>query len=293
MQHTPVLLQESVEALALTPGLRVIDATGGSGGHSLLLAERVGAAGQLLVIDQDPEALPRIAERLHTFPQAQICLGNFRSIELIAVKEGFVPVAGVLFDLGVSSEQIEQSGRGFSFLREEPLLMTLGSGPYAFTAETIVNEWEEEVIADIIFGYGEETAARRIAKAIVDARRKAPFKNSRELAETVSAAHPRRGGRIHPATKTFQALRIAVNDELGALREGLSGAFHILQKGGRLSVISFHALEARIIKEFFKQKEVEGSGRRIHKHAIRPTREEVLANPRSRSASLYTLQKLS
>lgn len=291
MRHVPVLLHTVGDILTLSPGDCAIDATGGSGGHSELLAETVGKEGRLLILDQDPEAIARLTERFSSFPQVSLYKANFRTVREVAEKLSLPPVQAVLFDLGMSSEQIESSGRGFSFLRDEPLLMTQGDGEHVFTAMDIVNTWEEQNLADVIFSYGEEPAARRIAKAIVAARRRELITSSEVLARIVGEVKGGHRGRIHPATKTFQALRIAVNDELGALKEGLEGAWHILSSGGRIAVITFHGIEARIVKQFLKEKKQEGAGTILTRHAVRATREEVLANPRARSASLYALNK--
>jgi len=292
MRHVPVLLHTTLDILALSDGDTAIDATGGSGGHAQALAEAVGESGRLLVLDQDTGAITRLTQTLAPYPQTLIHQANFRTIAQVTQELEFPPAAGILFDLGVSSEQIEESGRGFSFLRDEPLRMTMGGEEHIFTAEDIVNDWEEDTLADIIYGYGQERAARRIAKAIVEARRgNNRITSSLVLAKIVEDAKGGRHGRIHPATKTFQALRIAVNDELGALREGLQGAWSVLAKGGHIAVITFHGLEARIVKEFLKEKKQEGTGTVLTPHAVRPTREEELANPRARSASLYALIK--
>ena len=254
MRHIPVLLHTAVDILALSPGDCALDTTGGSGGHTEVLAKIVGPTGKLLVLDQDPEAVARLTERFSSYPQTYVHKANFRTLAEVTQKLSLPLVQGVLFDLGMSSEQLESSGKGFSFLRDEPLLMTQGDGDYSFTAEDIVNTWEEATLADIIYGYGEENAARRIAKAIVTARRHSPIKSSQVLAHIVKGAVGGRHGRIHPATKTFQALRIAVNDELRALTEGLTGAWRILAPGGKIAVITFHGIEARIVKQFLKEK---------------------------------------
>jgi len=291
MRHIPVLLHTVSDILTLSHGDVAVDATGGSGGHARMLAKKVGPSGTLLVLDQDGEAVARLTEVLAPYPQAQIRNANFRTIAQVAQECSLPPAQGILFDLGISSEQIEESGRGFSFLRDEPLQMTLGAVGNDFTALDIINTWDESTLADIIYGYGEEHAARRIAQAIVVERRKAAIASSLVLATIVSNAKGGRHGRIHPATKTFQALRIVVNDELGALEEGLSGAWSILASQGRMAMITFHALEARIVKRFLKEKKGEGSGTILTAHALRPTRDEVLSNPRARSASLYALSK--
>jgi 16S rRNA (cytosine1402-N4)-methyltransferase len=209
-------------------------------------------------------------------------------------KLGITVIDGVAFDLGFSSMQIEESGRGFSFLKDEPLSMALQSDPkhVAFTAEDIVNGWDESDIANVIFGYGEERYARRIAQALVEARETQKITTTGQLVEIIKDAVPGRykTGAIHPATRTFQALRIAVNDELNALKEGLQKAYDLLAPSKRMAVVSFHSLEDRIVKEFSKEKEADGATR-ITKKPIVPTSDEVRTNPRSRSAKLRILEK--
>ena len=212
----------------------------------------------------------------------------------------------ILLDLGLSSDELENSGRGFTFQKDEPLLMTMGDpAKYPFTAATIVNSWKEEDIANVIFGYGEDRYARRIARAIVAYREKKSIETSGELAEIVKSAVPTFGrsfngrpAKIHPATKTFQALRIAVNDELGALKEGLAKGYERLAPGGKMAVISFHSLEDRIVKEFFKdkaKKERSKEGKKadqiITKKPIIASPQEIAENPRSRSAKLRIILK--
>ncbi len=220
---------------------------------------------------------------------------NFRNIDKVLDEAGVSQVDGILFDLGLSSNQIEESGRGFSFKTEEPLLMTMKKNPQSsdITAHEIVNSWSEESLADIIYGYGEDRFARRIAKAIVMARAVRPIDTAGELAEIVASAVPRFGfKKINPATKTFQAIRIAVNDELGALKTALPKAFDRLSRGGRMSVISFHSLEDRIVKRYFKEKGDLGQAKIITKKPITPSPEEIAENPRSRSAKLRILEKI-
>jgi 16S rRNA (cytosine1402-N4)-methyltransferase len=204
-------------------------------------------------------------------------------------------VTKALFDLGWSGYQLE-SGRGFSFLRDEPLIMTYASEPKgALTAETIVNSWQEESIVSILSGWGEERYARRIAHAISHARRKKRITTTTELVDVIRSAVPRAyaHGRLHPATKTFQALRIAVNDEMGALTEGLTACWQRLLPGGRIAVITFHSIEDRAVKRLFLEWSQSGEGERITRSPIVPSRKEVRANPRSRSAKLRVIRKIS
>jgi 16S rRNA (cytosine1402-N4)-methyltransferase len=256
--------------------------------------------GQVNVIglDRDPEALVRAEMKLKGQAH-KVILENesFRDLDKVLAKQGVSEVQMILLDLGLSSDQltpaIEGSGRGFSFLRDEPLLMTMGDpAKYPFTAKEIVNSWEENVLADIIFGYGEERFARRIARAMINYREKKTIETSGELAEIVKMSVPAfyRRGKTHPATKTFQALRIAVNDELGALKEGLKKGFDCLSPGGRMAVISFHSLEDRIVKNFYKEVSQNG-GLIVTKKPIVPGDQEIAENPRSRSAKLRVIEK--
>ena len=277
MKHRPVLLNEAIEGLDLSEDSVVLDCTFGGGGHSKEILRRYPGT-KIIAIDEDEEVTAEKGISLHH--------ENFRNLDKVL---GDRKVDAILFDLGFSSDQLESSGRGFSFLKDEPLLMTMNEKA-DLTAEVIVNNWSEESIADIIYGYSEERRARTIAKAIVRAREKAPIKTTRELVAIIERVVPR-NGKIHPATKTFQALRIAVNDELGALKEGLEKGFSSLKGGGRVAVISFHSLEDRIVKNFNKEKAKSGQGKLINKKPIRPNKEELKENKRARSAKLRILQK--
>ena len=209
-------------------------------------------------------------------------------------KRGITKITKALFDLGWSSYQLD-SGRGFSFSRDEPLLMTYSKEGALVTAATIVNEWQESTIADIIYGFGEERYSRKIAKAIVERRQKKPFTTSAELAEFIKTVvpPPYAHGRIHPATRTFQALRMAVNDELGALHAGIRSAFEMLGPGGRIAVISFHSVEDRAVKHLFASLEKNGVGKRLTKKPIVASADELKSNPRARSAKLRVIEKVS
>lgn len=296
--HIPVLLQSTIEGLNLKTGETVLDATLGLGGHAKAICEKIGSTGTLIGLDQDRGTLTLSEHELSDYSTRKIFkLGNFRNLKKLLAEEGIVQVEAVLFDLGFSSRQMDESGRGFSFQRAEPLLMTLTDEitPETLTAADIVNSWSEENLADIIYGYGEERASRKIAAAIVAAREQKLIETSLELAEIIKVAVGRsfgRSGRIHPATKTFQALRIAVNDELGALREGLTAAWEILPIGGRIAVITFHSLEARIVKEFIVTEKKKGGLELVIKKVVKPNREEILANARSRSAQLRIFKKI-
>ncbi len=285
--HQSVLLNEVIDGLNLSPRATVVDGTFGGGGHSLEICKRYPGI-KIIAFDQDASALDRGRAKMRGC-NVEFLNQNFREI-------GGVEADAVMLDLGLSSDQLTPpqgvSGRGFSFMKDEPLLMTMkeNPGPEDLTAMEIVNTWEEQSIADIIYGYGEEKLSRRIARAIVEARQKGKITTSRELAEIIESAVGRRG-RIHPATKTFQALRIAVNDELGALTEGLKRAFDILKPQGRLAVISFHSLEDRIVKKFYKAKVAGGEAELVNRKIITPRAKEIENNPRARSAKLRILEK--
>lgn len=294
--HKPVLLQEVLHALAIREDDIVLDATLGGAGHARELVKMLGAKGMFIGIDADRAAIERAREALHeAISSVHFIEGNFRDVVSHTGKHEIPHITKALFDLGWSGYQLV-AGRGFSFLKDEPLLMTYVAvpSPETLTAETIVNTWKEESITDVIFGWGEERFARQIAKAIVATRKEKPIQTSRELADIVRASVPAfyRKGRISPATKTFQALRIAVNDEMGALKEGLAGAWKLLVAGGRLAVITFHSVEDREVKRLMKEWIADGSGTLLTKSPLRPSREEMLANPRARSAKLRVIEKI-
>lgn len=293
--HVPVLLHEVIRGLDLAVGATAVDATVGGGGYTKAMCDAVGPKGRVIGFDEDETALERGVEacggsRCSFVP----VLSNFRHMREKLTELGVEAIDGVAFDLGFSTFQLETAGRGFSFLRDEPLVMTFSSreGGRPFTAEAIVNGWSEETLSNILFGYGEERYSRQIAKAIVEARRKAPIATTAALADVVKSAVPARyrNGPLHPATKTFQALRIAVNDELAALSEGLAGAFESLRPGGKMAVVSFHSIEDRIVKNFFKDRVAEGATL-LAKKPIAPTLQEMRTNPRSRSAKLRLIQR--
>ncbi len=294
--HATVLLHEAIENLCIQSGDTVVDATLGGAGHARAIAQKLGAKGILIGFDLDGSAIERTKKALEDIrkPAIHLVNANFRNLSSVLAELNVTHIDKALFDLGWSGYQLE-AGRGFSFLKDEPLLMTYSAnpGPNALTASTIVNEWREESIADIIFGWGEERCARRIAKKIIESRAKEPIRTSLQLAEIIRSAVPPayRHGRIHPATRTFQALRIAVNDELGSLKEGLTGAWQMLAQGGRIAVITFHSIEDREVKQMFVKWEREGEGRRANRSPIRPSAEEIKANPRARSAKLRVIEK--
>ena len=295
--HVPVLLQSTIELLDIKEGETIVDATLGLGGHAKEMAKRLGQRGTLIGFDADVELLAKAKENLQNISSRMIFINtNFRNLKSALAKEGIEKIDKVLFDLGLNSEQLDKSERGFTFQKNESLLMTFNPQieKETLTAKEIVNNWSEESLADIIYGYGEERSARKIANAIIRARAEKPIATTFDLIEIIEKVLPARlrHGRIHFATKTFQALRITVNDEIGALSEGLDGAWEKLSDGGRVAALSFHGLEAKTIKKIFKTKVTEGSGKLVNKKAIKPTGAEILANPRSRSAQLRVIQKI-
>lgn len=286
--HTSVMPEEVMRDLAVAPTDTVIDATIGGAGHFSQFFAALGADGVLVGIDADPEAVERartvVAEdRREARPVVHLICDNFRNLSRILDRLEIGMADKVLFDLGWSSYQL--TGRGLSFKSaDEPLLMTYGEG--SVTAAEIVNSYTEEELSRILWDLGEERFARKIAKAIVAARKKGRILTAGKLAQVIEDAVPvfYKKGRIHPATKTFQALRIAANDELGALREGLAAALSRTGKGGKVAVLSFHSIEDRIVKEMLRAAEDRGEGEAGK--ALPPSRAEVVANRRSRSAKL-------
>lgn len=296
MAHLPVLLQSTIEALDLKPGERVLDATVGNGGHARLISDQIGPTGFLVGLDADTDSIKRAVALLKTGPAPfKLLKANFRDLATVMVANQLGPFDAILFDLGWSSDQLEASGRGFSFLRDEPLLMTLNNevGPDDTTAEVIINEWSPASLETILTGFGEERFAKAIAQAIVTARDQQPIQTTFDLVAIIEGATPAwyRQRKIHVATKTFQALRMAVNAELDTLLAGLDGAWQVLAPGGRLAVISFHSLEARLVKNWFRDQVKAETGTLLTKKVIKPDRPEQLSNPRSRSAQLRVIKK--
>ena len=292
--HVPVLLKEAINFLAVKPGGLYVDATVGLGGHSYEVARRLGRLGRLIGLDKDPAALERASARLAQLdddaPHIELVHSSFAELAS-RVEEGSVD--GILADLGVSSLQFDDASRGFSFRTEAPLDMRMDpqSGQ---TAEQVVNQLSERELADLIYEFGEERRSRRIARAICRAR---PIRSTQHLADVVSAAArpmnlPGGKGTIHPATQTFQALRIYVNRELDDLRELLVSAPRVLKSEGRLVVISFHSLEDRMVKDAMRDGAHAGVYRLLTKKPVVAGEEEVRANPRSRSAKLRAAGKL-
>ena len=297
--HIPVLLNEVIKFLDPKPGNIILDATADGGEHAIAIAEKVLPNGKLIGIEQDNGILEELRIKIENrYPELKknniLINGNFRDIDKLLKPLNIGALDGVLYDLGMSSLQLEESGRGFTFLKDEPLLMTykFPVRPGDLTAKEILNTWPEKEIADILFHYGEERYSRRIARNIVARRAKESFKSTFELAALVKQSVPYRPfHRIHPATKTFQALRIAVNDELKAISESLEKVWQFLIPGSRLVIISFHSLEDRIAKNFLKNKKQEGEADIKTPKPITATEEEISLNPRSRSAKLRAAVK--
>ena len=295
--HIPVLLQEVIENLSLKEGMTILDCTLGGGGHSREICSRIGRKGVLVGLDQDEASLAKVREGMKKCGCVFTAVNeNFRNLDAVLEQMHIQTVSGILFDLGLREDQLSASGRGFSFRRDEPLIMTFSSKLESdtLTAYEIVNAWSENEIGRILKEFGEERFARRIAKGIVTHRKIGPIKTTKDLVHIIEKSTPifYQRGRGHAARKTFQALRIAVNDELGALKEGLGKAAAMLTPGGRIAVISFHSLEDRIVKNFFRDKAKEGKAKLLTKKPIIPTDEEVKDNPRSRSAKLRVIEKI-
>ena len=313
-EHVPVLLTEATVGLAPRPGLICVDGTLGGGGHAEALLEATAPSGRLLGLDADPLAIERCQERLARFGERIVLRqGSFRRLAEFAADAGIPAVDAVLLDLGISSFQLGETERGFSFLADGPLDMRMDpTSP--LTAAEIVNTWPQEALADLIFRYGEEPRSRRIAAAIIRAR---PLNATGALAEVISRElGGKQGKRTHPATQVFQALRIAVNDELGALEAVLPQIVTLLTNGGRFAIIAFHSLEDRIVKQFIQREmrdcicELDARTRRqlgaaactcnhratlkaVTKKPILPTEAEITLNPRSRSAKLRIAERLA
>ena len=294
-KHESVLMHEALEALQVAPGDTVVDATIGGAGHFAGFLSKLGSDGVLIGIDADAEAVERgraayAADRRPDRPTAHLVNDNFRNLARVLERLAVGKVDKMLFDLGWSGFQLA-ANRGFSFRADEPLLMTYGES--GVTAADIVNSTSEEELADLIFTYGEERFSRPIARAIVAARKKERILMTGQLVAAIEAGTPRwyPERQIHPAPKTFQALRIAANDELASLREGITAALAALAPGGRLAVITFHSIEDRIVKNLLRDAAYAGKGSLSPKKPIVPSRAEIAANPRSRSAKLRVFER--
>lgn len=314
--HKSVLLDEAVENLALSPGQRIVDCTLGGGGHTMAILNKITPNGKVLAIDLDKTALNRFKERIskYSFCKNVILVNdNFDNIKKIVEKNNFNPVDGIVVDFGFSSDQIEDENSGLSFMRDGPLDMRYNKDQ-ELTAESIVNNWPESDLVRIFNDYGEEWMSEKIARAIIVSRDREAIRTTSQLTDVISSVK-RRIGKIHPATKVFQALRIAVNDELGVIERFLPQAIDVLNVGGRMSVITFHSLEDRIVKYFFKNIDVNNhacrvggseEGRKsrtcdspkrfniklINKKVIKPKWSEVKENRRARSAKLRVIEKV-
>ena len=283
--HTPVLLREVVDQLRPRSRGLYVDATVGGGGHATEILRASVPDGQLIGLDRDDEALAASRERLNEWgTRSQLVRANFGELEEALMSVGVTAVDGIVFDLGVSARQFDEPSRGFSFQQEGPLDMRMDRSQ-GVTAREVLHTASEKDLADIFYLYGEERRSRFIAKRIVAARRRAPIETTTQLADLIG---PRRG-KIHPATRVFQALRIYVNDELGNLKRGLEAATRVLRTGGRVVVISFHSLEDRIVKRYFKETPALHI---ITRKPVTATEEEIEQNPRARSAKLRVAEKL-
>ena len=306
--HETVLKEEAVESLRIQPEGVYVDCTVGGAGHSQMIANKLSPSGTLIGLDQDQEAINIARERLQSAKCRVILIKtNFRQIKQVVGHLGLSKVDGILFDLGVSSPQFDHQNRGFSYQKDAPLDMRMDQ-TQSFSAYQLVNEWSEKEIADILFRYGEERFSRRIARQIVLARKKQPIRTTFQLVELIKQAIPASARRTgsHPARRSFQAIRIAVNDELNVLQQTLQDALDLLKKHGRMCVITFHSLEDRICKQFFLEHATscicppeipvcvcnhQPLLRLITKKPIVPTKEEIKRNRRARSAKLRVIEK--
>jgi 16S rRNA (cytosine1402-N4)-methyltransferase len=305
--HAPVLLEEALEALAVSEAGRYLDATLGRGGHAAAILERLGEAGKLLAVDRDPEAIRAGQRRFVGDPRVSIVQGNFAELASIAAQAGFGSgFNGMLLDLGVSSPQLDDPARGFSFMRDGPLDMRMDPGAGPSAADWLADAPERE-LTQVLREFGEERHARRIARAVVKARAERPIESTRQLAELIAAAVPGREPGKHPATRSFQAIRIFINGELDALDAALEQSLELLKPAGRLCVISFHSLEDRRVKRFIRRHSEEAEPWRglpeVPPHArpllrpvgraVRAADAEVAANPRARSAVLRAAERIA
>lgn len=298
LRHDTVLLAEAIDSLMVAPSDTVVDATIGGAGHFMALMEKLGPKGTLIGIDADHAAIERAEVSLKAIeekdrPRVALVEDNFRNLASILASSGAETPNKILFDLGWSGFQLA-TGRGFSFRTDEPLLMTYGDPEKSeATASDLVNHLSETSLADMIFALGEERFARGIARSIVAIREEKPIMTTFELVAAIEAGVPGwyRHRRLHPATKTFQALRIGVNDELGALRSGLASSLTALAPNGRVAIITFHSIEDRIVKAMLRDAAYAGQGTLVCKKPIVPSSEELTRNPRARSAKLRVFER--
>jgi 16S rRNA (cytosine1402-N4)-methyltransferase len=295
MIHKTVLLHESIKNLNLKPGAIYFDGTLGAAGHSLKVCSDFDGKVKIIATDKDRLAINNANEKFSKLGcQTNIVLSDYRHLDTVLTNLGIGKVDAILLDLGLSSDQLEASGRGFTFRNNEPLIMTFGEDEQKVNAQIILNNWSEETISDILYGYSDERYSRKIAKAIVRSRLTKPIKTTSDLVEIIRSAVPigYQRGKTHFATKTFQALRIAVNDEITALKDGMKKGWEFLNTKGRMAIISFHSVEDREVKRFFKDKVKNGEGKLINKKPIVPSDDEIKNNPRSRSAKLRIIEKI-
>ncbi len=292
--HKPVMLGEVLSLLNLKAGMTVIDATVGMGGHAQAIVEKIAPRGRLVCIDKDEESLSMAREKLSCFSsQCVFVQSDFRNLDKAVTEAGIKGADAILFDLGISSYQLDSPLRGFSIRGEGPLDMRMDRKAF-ISAYDLINNLNEDELAAILWRFGQERFSYKIAHKLVQARSKAPISSTKQLAEIVLNVLPykARFKKIHPATRTFQALRIAVNRELDALEEALKKTVQILNKGGRICVISFHSLEDKIVKDTFREFVKTGDFVLIHKKVLRPSLEEMRDNPRSRSAKMRVIERL-
>lgn len=302
MRHNPVLLQEVLEHLNVTPEAVVVDGTLGGGGHAEAILKKFGPKGQLIGLDQDPEAIARCREIFKDDPRVTLVHENFRNLRNVLTRLNILAVDAILLDIGISSEQLADGKRGFSFQTKGELDMRMNP-EVGLKASELLARMSEAQIATLFQNYGEERNAVRFARAIVEGRKHQSITTTEDLINAIDQALPytlrfSKGkrpvwARRHPATRAFQALRIAVNDELNVLRDGIAEGWNCLKPGGRLAVISFHSLEDRIVKNQFRQWAQGGGGKLVFRKPIVAKRSEVLTNPRSRSAKLRMIEKTS
>ena len=296
--HAPVLLQEVLQYLNCQPNRIYVDGTVGSGGHARAILDRTFPMGRLIGLDWDQEAIGRARENLSSFGRrVELREGNYKDLASVLTDLSIRAVDGILLDLGLSTEQLENEGRGFSFLREGPLDMRM-SREGRTTAQDLLRRLSAGEMSRLLKEYGEERWASRIAKAVVRRRKTTPIRTTGELADVIRRSVPARRGRIHPATRTFQALRIAVNEELQNLETFLKQGKDLLNPGGRMVILSFHSLEDRLVKNYFRQWAKEGEGNPplfsiLTRKPVVPSHAEVLVNPQARSAKLRAVEKIS
>jgi len=294
MSHIPVLLEEVVDNLSPEVGDLIVDATLGEGGHSREILNRIVPGGHLIAIDKDEAVIERARERLRQFDGKFTCVkGDFRHIGDILKAQGVDEIDGALFDLGMSSFQLDDPERGFSFLQDGPLDMQFGADS-GISATEIVNKYGQERLADIIKNFGDERHAKLIAKTICSERKKKKISTTKELSYIITRAVGKkyRTQKLHPAARTFQAIRICANDELEAAEEGIVEAVEYLKPGGRVCVISFNSLEDRIVKNLFRERKKEGILKIITKKPLVPSTDEIRSNPRARSAKLRVAERI-